>query len=105
MLYKCVSSVCAPPTFVLVGAAPAGIVEDGEVGGRDGVGAAAAVAMVTAEAAPGGRLRVDAAGAAAALRGDGRGRTVPIWDILWLLTHTHTMEVTIATHKGFNPHV
>jgi len=76
-------------TFVLIGAASARVIEDGEVGGRDGVGAATAVAMVTAQAAPRGGLRVDAAGAAAAPRGDRWGRAVPIWDVLWL-SHTHT---------------
>lgn len=76
-------NVCV--TFVLVRAASTRVVEDGEVGGRDGVGSAAAVAMVTAQATPGGRLCVDAARAAAALWGHGRGSAVPIWDVLWLL--------------------
>lgn len=39
-------------TFVLVGAASTHVVEDGEVGGRDGIGTATAVAVVTAQAAP-----------------------------------------------------
>lgn len=85
---------CVLVTFVLIGAASTRVVEDGEVGGRDGVGAATAVAVVTTQAAPRGGLRVDAAGAAAALRGDRWGRAVPIWDILWL---SHTNEVTITT--------
>ena len=44
--------VCVSATFVLIGAASTHVVEDGEVGGRDGVGTATAVAMVTAQAAP-----------------------------------------------------
>lgn len=76
-------------TFVLVGAAPAHVVEDGEVGGRDGVGAAAAVAVAAAQAAPRRRLCVDTAGTAAALWGDRWGCAVPIWGVLWLVSE-HT---------------
>lgn len=76
--------VCVLVTFVLIGAASTHVIEDGEVGGRDGVGTATAVAMVTTQAAPGGSLCVDAAGAAAALRGQRWGCAVPIWDILRL---------------------
>lgn len=90
-------------TFVLVGAASAGVVEYGEVGGRNGVGSATAVAVVTAQATPRGCLSVDAAGAAAALRGDGWGRAVPIWDILGLLSTKQTNEVMKTTlHSGGN---
>lgn len=39
-------------TFVFVGAASPHVVDYSEVGGRDGVGAATAVAMATAQAAP-----------------------------------------------------
>lgn len=89
--------MCSSLTFVLVGAASTHVVEDGEVGGRDGVGPAAAVAVVPAQAAAGGSLCVDAAGAAAALRGDGWGRAVPIWDVLWLwYKHTEGNEVRIT---------
>lgn len=85
-------------TFVLVGTASTHVTEDGEVGGRDGVGTATAVAMATAQAAPRGSLCVDTAGTAAALRGDRRGCAVPIWDVLRLSNkHTHTNEVTITT--------
>lgn len=95
--------VCASATFVLIGAASTHVVEDGEVGGRDGVGTATAVAMVTAQAAPWGSLCVDAAGAAAALRGDGRGSAVPIWDILrlsWKHKWGHNNNDEL---KGLNP--
>lgn len=84
-------------TFVLVGAASARVVEDGEVGGRDGVGSATAVAMVTAQATPRGRLGVNTAGAAAALRGDGWGCAVPVWNILWLTNKPgHSHNTTLA---------
>lgn len=59
------------------------VVEDAEVRGGDRVSSAAAVATVTAKPAIRGRLCVNTACAAAAL-GEGRGRTVPIRNILWL---------------------
>lgn len=71
-------------TFVLVGAAAAHVVEDGEVGWRDGVGPAAAVAVAAAQASARRRLRVDAAGAAAALRGHRRRCAVAVRSVLWL---------------------
>lgn len=83
-------------TFIFVRAAPPHVIEDGEVGGWDGVGAATAVATATAQAAPWGSLCVNAAGTAAALRRDGQGRTVPIWYILWLL-NKRTNEVRLTT--------
>ncbi len=66
------------------------VVEDAEVRGWDRVSPAAAVATVTAEAAVGGRLCVNTACAAAAL-GEGRGRAVPIRNVLWL-KHIRTFE-------------
>lgn len=41
-----------PVTFVLVRAASPHVIDYSEVGGRDGVGAATAVTMATAQAAP-----------------------------------------------------
>lgn len=76
--------VCARTTFILVGASPSCVVEDCEVGGRNGVWPAAAVAVVTAQTAPRRGLRVDAASAAAALRRHGWGCAVSIWDVLGL---------------------
>lgn len=94
-------------TFVLVRAASPHVIDYSEVGGRDGVGAATAVTVAAAQAAPWGSLCVDAAGAAAALWRDGWGCTVPIWDILWLpkknkTPHTHTGEWG-QKNRGINP--
>lgn len=86
--------VCARITFVLVGAASSCVAEDGEVGGRNGVGAATAVAMVTTQTTPRWSLRVDAAGAAASLWGDGWGCAVPVWNILWLSNNNNTAGST-----------
>lgn len=90
-------------TFVLIGAtaaaAAAHVVEDGEVGWRDGVGAAAAVTVVAAQASAGRRLRVDAAGAAAALRGHRRRCAVAIRGVLRLpegkCSHTQQEAATV----------
>lgn len=45
--------------------------------------------MVTAQTAPRRSLRVDAAGAAAALRREGRGRAMPVRDVLRLSDTKH----------------
>lgn len=98
-------------TFVLVRAASPHVIDYSEVGGRDGVGAATAVTVAAAQAAPWGSLCVDAAGAAAALGRDGRGCTVPIWDILWLPEkktkknppHTHTRMNEVRKTGGLIP--
>lgn len=89
MMFTCLTSFSALIECVIVWERTVShrVIEDAEVRGWDGVSPAAVVATVTAEPTIRGRLRVDAAGAAAPL-GEGRGGAVPIWNILWL-KHTH----------------
>lgn len=54
--------------------------------------------MATAQTASRGGLSVDAAGAAAALRSHGRGRAVPVWDVLGL--PSKRKEVTKTSWGG-----
>lgn len=93
----CVRWSASAGTFVLVGAtaaaAAAYVVEDGEVGWRDGVGAATAVAVAATQASARRSLRVDAAGAAAALRGHRRRGAVAVWGVLRLQDENNTTKI------------